>query len=1253
MSPDVNPQLVDAIALDQLSDRLEARGLLPHVVRRLLAGSPGVTRLEVPAEEAIGLPGFDGRVDGGAGTAWVPAGLSVWEMGVGGDPRDKAQRDYRKRTDKPGSVVPADNAFVFVTTRVWQDRKDWVRLRREEGVWRDIVVLDADRLYSWLEEMPDVHVWLSERLDRVPLRLKTLARAFDQIASRTAPALPSGLVLAGRDRQAQELVESLASPAAAIAVQAGSREEAVAFVAAALAQLPDADDHQPLVVRDAETLERLSLSQRPLVFVVANTEGMEIGSATQAGHSVILALGSGDHAGDRAIVLPRPDRSAGADALIAAGVPWEAAHRRAGLARRSFSALLRDMAVAPGGARPTWASGDDAPLLCALLLLGGWTPGQGDADVVATVAGVDVTTVDARLLIYVGSDDPPWARSAGAWHLVSPEDSWTLLHHLLTEPLLSRWQEQALAVLSEVDPRLGFDQGQRLLADVAGKHHAIYSQRLRDGIAQAAALLSGRGAEPATSGLVAAHYSTALVRRLLAEANADGSGERWSSLAPQLPLLAEAAPDAFLDAVAAGLAGDPSPLLAMFTDTPDSSPIMSPSSPHTQLLWALEGVAWSAEHLVRTVLVLGELSARAPQGRTLNRPDRSLRAILLPWRPQTAAGPQQRLAALDALRDRWPAVAWPIELSLLPKLHQTSHYTHTSRFRDWAVDRGDEPDPSAADDEAHVAALADRVGRDADRDPVRWKETIPALRGLKQQPRETLLARLDALDAEALDPSCRLELWRALVDEGESHRLFADARWSLGEAYARRLLALAERFSDPDPPERHARLFHHRVRLPDVPRDDYRAQREAVADAQREAAAAVYDSGGLAALMRLAEASRVPRAVGWAHAAGREDADIDLLLVMLGDGGARGAMAAGWLARRVRDAGAAWVDEQLAALPGLPVEAQARFMLELEPTAAAWEQIDKLNPEVQASYWRSVDPYALQPDDLTAGVARLLAVDRPWAAIDVLAGSVHDGSGIDIELADRALEAAAASGELDASVDPGYEVGQLLDSMERSGAPIERLAAHEFTFFALLDQEREPRALAAAIADDPGLFVSVVRHAYRCADGADEPDVRTELATHAWHVLEGLHRVPGTRDDCVDRDALAEWVHLAREELAATDRVDIGDECLGQLLARAPAEPDDVWPPVAVRAVIETVASDHLESGIENGHVKARGVTMRGIYAGGGQERGMAAELRRDAATMDVRWSRTARMLRSLADTYDSFAAHEDRQAQHAADDDR
>jgi len=115
----------------------------------------------------------------------------------------------------------------------------------------------------------------------------------------------------------------------------------------------------------------------------------------------------------------------------------------------------------------------------------------------------------------------------------------------------------------------------------------------------------------------------------------------------------------------------------------------------------------------------------------------------------------------------------------------------------------------------------------------------------------------------------------------------------------------------------------------------------------------------------------------------------------------------------------------------------------------------------------------------------------------------------------------------------------------------------------------------------------------------------------------------------------------------------VGDESLGELLARATAdEQDGIWPPRPVRDLLEELKSEHFESGLQNGHIRARGVTTRGVYDGGRQERRIAAQLRTHAERLDVRWPKAAQLLRDLAVTYEGFAAHEDRHAQHSSDED-
>jgi len=104
---------------------------------------------------------------------------------------------------------------------------------------------------------------------------------------------------------------------------------------------------------------------------------------------------------------------------------------------------------------------------------------------------------------------------------------------------------------------------------------------------------------------------------------------QWASLNDLLPLLAEAAPREFLDAVEHALNSDPCPFDTVFAQ---EGPAIMGNNYLTGLLWALETLAWDAEYLTRVVVILGELAARDPGGNWANRPANSLAEILLPCR---------------------------------------------------------------------------------------------------------------------------------------------------------------------------------------------------------------------------------------------------------------------------------------------------------------------------------------------------------------------------------------------------------------------------------------------------------------------------------------------------------------------------------------------------------------------------------------------------------------------------------------------
>jgi hypothetical protein len=158
---------------------------------------------------------------------------------------------------------------------------------------------------------------------------------------------------------------------------------------------------------------------------------------------------------------------------------------------------------------------------------------------------------------------------------------------------------------------------------------------------------------------------------------------QWASLNHLLPLLAEAAPREFLDAVEHALNSEPRPFDTLFAQ--EGSGITG-GNYITGLLWALETLAWDAEYLTRVVIILGDLAAQDPDGNWVNRPLNSLTEMLLPWLPQTCAPLPKRRVAVETLLQEHREVAWKLLLNLLPRAYQTSSHSRKPAWREMLPD---------------------------------------------------------------------------------------------------------------------------------------------------------------------------------------------------------------------------------------------------------------------------------------------------------------------------------------------------------------------------------------------------------------------------------------------------------------------------------------------------------------------------------------------------------------------------------------
>jgi len=812
-------------------------------------------------------------------------------------------------------------------------------------------------------------------------------------------------------------------------------------------------------------------------------------------------------------------------------------------------------------------------------------------------------------------------------------------------------------VVAEIDPALALAHDDRWRAGLEGKTRA-FSGDLRRGLAKTLALLGIHG-----DGVAAAHGGTGkdsasnLVGRLLKAANADDSGRLWASLSSLLPLLAEAGPDAFVDAVRAGLTGETPLLLQMFTDQGDAG-FLAPSSPHTGLLWALETLAWSPSYFGATVDLLARLDEVDPGGKMGNRPFKSLGAIFCPWHPETTASPDARLAALDGLRKRHPRCAWQLTMSMLPEFQGTHLPTHAPQIRDW------KPTRMALTTVEYFGFVGELVGRALEdaTNAERWSALIEHLPDLPPDDRARVVDDLERRASEGSMPeNDRATLWQSLQTQIGRHREYETADWALPSEAVDRLAEVAEGLAPSDSFSRTLWLFSdHAPHIGGARRGSNRTDYEAeLTDLRREAVSAIHSEGGLDSVLHLANVSVVAWTVGvaLADALGEvvQRATLDLLAVP--EASSELELAHAYFARRFTADGWTWLRDLLAADANLTNLQRARLLLATHDFPAAWELADAQGAGVAETFWRFFSPYGLGQDfgDLEFVANRLIGAGRLGAALWLLeVYAKRQGSGEEhlYLLMATALEGLLIADAADSDVralsqHDFHEIFELLEQ-HRDSVGEDRLASLEWAFLPALGFEPTVPSLHVRMAEDPAFFLEIVSTVYRARSGEEEneeslseedAEKRRRRATNGYHLLSSWARPPGLGDDgFLDPSRLEEWVGEARRLLQEADRLEVGEVHLGQVLASAPSRDGEAWPPESVRDLLEDLQSEEIESGLRTELLNGRGVTSRGLEDGGALERDLFDKYRQDADLFADRWPRTARILRSIAENYERDA---------------
>lgn len=1250
---------------------IDARNRLAVLLRVLINSTTDhLSRVDFPGNDDAERPGWDGETESDGGSPWVPAGSSGWEFSCAGDFPGKPNRDYEKNLKAP-RATRLNTTFVFVTPHRWPGKTAWIADKRREKRWKDVRAYDASDMEQWLEQSLPGQAWFTDEIGGAS-GVRSLDRCWRDWADVASPPLPASLFQPALDAAGKLLSDRLLHPSPnATVIMADSIEEGLAFVAQALGPAGDprltALRDQTLVFDSPEAMRKLADSTRPFVAVIHSNEVERAVPAQASKFNRILIHPRNAHVQPH-ITLEPIGYDVLRESLKERGLSIDEVDKLARESGRSLTVLRRRLAESRTIQRPEWAAKNElAKKLVPLMMVGAWNVANGaDLEALAALSGCTAEALEEHCQELAQLNDAPIWIADTYRGVVSKLDALFAVHGHITSQMLERYFVLARRVLGEDDPSLDLEEDRRAFANLYGKSR-VFSKAFREGVSETlvlltlnADLLRSRGLNPDQDAyrLFDALFESPLTTRKLLASSAD------------LRTYAEAVPERFLELIENDLKRPKPAVLGLLKPMDPASFGVSPG--RTDLLWALEGLAWNPNFLPRVVSILARLSEVEINDNWVNKPENSLRGIFRSWMPQTEASPASRVTLLRHLKLRFPGVAWRICLAQIGREQMSASVSYKPRWRSDGYGYGQPVEtwePILAF-EAEMLKLALDWGGYTVRQICDLVEKLPALTEEDQTRVWSIIERWGRESATEVEKAQIVERIRVTTQTLRARRRVKDGP-ALVRLRAQATTAM-EALQPSDSLHRSLWLFAQHWVLEsadelelDIETINYEEREERIRCYRIAALEAIMEWHGTGGLIELALRAKTPWLVGqiapsalpqtnklvsvvhdaFARSQANEDEAASLLEFIAG------LVQASWehsVHRSLLDV----------VLAEYSPTAAVTFLLRAPFDPRTWALVDGLPPDDAKRYWSEVRPFpgVGNFEHALEGASRLLHAQRPRAAFAYIH---HHLKEVDSQFLAHLLNEMAESADDGSFPLEGYAIEQAFKRIGCSSAlSLDEKAQLEFRYLEALvgygDRPRDPGIphLECYIETHPELFVQMICWIFKRADSGKDPaayDLSTAnksgLAQRAYRLLQALRRLPGCDDaGVVSAERLRDWIRVVLDACDELGRLQSAECQIGELLANAPSDPDGVWPCQPVREVLEELQAREVMRGVRIGRYNARGVYWRG--EGGAQEREIAEQYDDWGAAVEATHPYVAaELLRAMAKGYRGDADREDRDA--------
>ncbi len=742
---------------------------------------------------------------------------------------------------------------------------------------------------------------------------------------------------------------------------------------------------------------------------------------------------------------------------------------------------------------------------------------------------------------------------------------------------LEIFKDSAINILSERNPKFDLESDKRSMANIY-KKNTKYSDTLRKSIAETLPIITAnyRGFEKCKN--YAANLPFLVVRNVLENNN----WEIWASIGELIPLLAESAPEEFLQQLDDKLKNNNDMIKKLFSE---KEYYITTYNYSTGLYWALELTAWESRNLIESCMLLSKIAKFDKDA------IKHIANIILPWYPQTKAPIENRTIVVQNILKESPDDGWELLKNLMPGAIKIASPSYKPKWNNIIEENNDTVLQS--DYWKQIEIYIDLAILNSKTNTKKICDLIDIIDNVPRYLFDKIFDKLSSNEIKVLNENRKFVIWNHLEDLIIWHKRTTNSKHSLPNDAIKKLELLSSNIKP-----HNVLIFAKRYFRKDTwhlidDRKDYKVGEKKLHQIQIKLVQEILTLG-FDKFINFVKSVEDSYIIGICAAEEKVDDKLEFKILNCLENRNKSLVefAKGYVYKKFALNGYGWVENL--DIYNWSKTKKLNLLLVLPCTKKTFDLIGKVLNKNESDYWKKIDiRFVKETDELNYVIKKLLNVKRPDRALWIISSKLDEDKNFDYdrEVIIKCLKEMIHHQENLNKLDT-YHIIKIIGDLQESDVPKDELFNIEWIYLPILNSEEcRPKIIEETLANNPSIYNDILCLAYKPHSlKTNTHKVDENVATNAYRLLNQWELVPGLENGIIDKEKLNSWYNKMVEICTKSDRLEVALSNFGKVLYHSPKDKSGFWIDKNVAEILNQENANIIREGFRTEALNSLGV---------------------------------------------------------------